>query len=212
MALSLRGIARRYRNINTGFSIVNQLLRPSNLSGASLRFVLEAMAREEHRSDFRECIYGSTTAFEQIWSHIRVRIRLNPDQGITAATIATLQITWANGIQTTWSHRWAVGHAGEASCPLTFEVQWVNNNEHHVVRVQTVGHTNQGVWHTNDTGAVAAHEFGHMLGNADEYTDTNCPSRDPVNTGTVMDNNSANVPARLMTRFADNIGSIVLAV
>jgi hypothetical protein len=51
-----------------------------------------------------------------------------------------------------------------------------------------------------------------MLGHPDEYTDANCPGRTPVNTGTVMDNNSNNVPARLMTRFATNIGSNVVSI
>ncbi len=54
---------------------------------------------------------------------------------------------------------------------------------------------------------MAAHEYGHMHGLVDEYTDINCPSRSPVNTGTVMDNNSNNVPARMMIRFANNIGA-----
>jgi hypothetical protein len=45
-----------------------------------------------------------------------------------------------------------------------------------------------------------------MLGCPDEASDTYCPNRDPVNTGTVMDNNSSYVPARLMRRFADNLG------
>lgn len=69
-----------------------------------------------------------------------------------------------------------------------------------------------GLWDTNDTGAVTAHEFGHMLGHPDEYTDANCPGRNPVNTGTIMDNNSANIPQRLMTRFAGNLGSNVVAL
>jgi hypothetical protein len=63
-----------------------------------------------------------------------------------------------------------------------------------------------------DTAAVASHEFGHLIGLADEYTDSNCPMRNPVNTGTVMANDSNNVPARMMNRFAQNIGSNVISI
>jgi hypothetical protein len=66
-------------------------------------------------------------------------------------------------------------------------------------------------WDTQDTGGVAAHEGGHMLGLIDEYRDASCPNRSPVDTGTVMDDNSANVPNRLLTRFATNLGSNVVA-
>jgi bacillopeptidase F (M6 metalloprotease family) len=67
-------------------------------------------------------------------------------------------------------------------------------------------------WDTEDNGAIAAHEFGHMLGNPDEYTDRVCPNRNPVNTGTIMDDNTANIPDRMMKRFADNIGSTVVNI
>jgi hypothetical protein len=149
--------------------------------------------------------------------HIIVRIRLNPDAGIAAATMNTLSTNWQAGIQNTWGNKWGCGHPDEATCPFTFEVQWVSNNEHHVVQVQQCAagafcQSNSGLWDTNDSGAVAAHEFGHLLGNPDEYSDTNCPNRNPVNTGTVMDNNSNNVPDRLLKRFADNLGSNIVAI
>ena len=207
MAISLRGVARRYKGITGGFSV------KTALSSGSLRSNLVSLARQQHSFGMSECIYGWTAAFEQTWSHVIIRIRLNPDAGISNATMNTLRNTWRNGIETTWSNRWGVGHSGEMTCPLTFEVQWVTTNQHHTVRVRPgSGRANMGTWFTQDGGNVAAHEFGHMLGLVDEYSDSNCPRRSPVNTGTIMDNNSNVVPARMMTRFANNIGSNVVAI
>jgi hypothetical protein len=212
--LSLKGVARRYGGITSGFSVVSDIFSVSSITGTvSLRSKLESMARQQHSFSMSECIFGWTAAFEQTWTHIIIRIRLNPDAGITAATMNTLRTTWENGIENTWSDQWGCGHSGELTCSLTFEVEWVTTNQHHTVRVRPgPGGTNMTTWDTMDTGGVAAHEYGHMHGLIDEYVDTRCPSRSPVNTGTVMDNNSANVPARMMTRFANNIGSNVVGI
>ena len=212
--LSLKGVARRYGGITSGFSVVKDIFGVSSIVGSvSLRSKLESMAREEQSFSMSECIFGWTAAFEQTWTHIRIRNRLNPDAGISAATMNTLRTTWQNGIVNTWSDRWGCGHSGELTCPLTFEVLWVATNQHHTVRVRPgPAGTNMTTWDTMDTGAVAAHEYGHMHGLVDEYVDARCPGRSPVNTGTVMDNNSNNVPNRMMTRFANNIGSNVVAI
>ena len=206
--LSLKGIMREYRGITGNFTI------SSPTTGTfSLRSELETLARTEFNFSRSECIYGWTAAFEQTWTHIRIRISLNPDAGINNATITTLQNTWRNGIETTWNDKWGCSRNGELACRLTFEVNWVNSNQHHTVRVRRgPARSNMTTWDTSDTGAVAAHEFGHMLGHSDEYTDINCPSRSPVNTGTVMDDNSNDVPSRLMERFANNIGSNVVSI
>ena len=213
MSLSVRGIARRYRNVTGTFGVRQSIFGGSVPSPGSLRNRLVSLARQEFSFSRSECIYGWTAAFEQTWSLVRVRVRLNPDSGITAETMNTLRTTWRQGIETTWNNRWALGRAGEAACPLQVQVLWVTSNEHHTVRVRSgPARSNMTLWDTQDTGGVAAHEYGHMLGNPDEYTDSNCPNRSPVNTGTVMDNNSATVPARLMTRFATNVGSNVVAL
>jgi Immune inhibitor A peptidase M6, catalytic domain len=211
--LSLKGVARRYRGITSGFSVAEDIFDGPFSGSVSLRSRLQSLARAEHSFDVSECVYGWTAAFEQTWTHIRIRIELDPDAGITNATMNTLRTNWQNGIESTWSDRWGCGREGELTCPLTFEVQWVAADAHHTVRVrQGPAQTNMTTWDTSDSGNVAAHEFGHMLGHPDEYSSATCPDRDPVDTGTVMDNNSANVPARLMTRFADNLGSAVVGI
>ncbi|MFI1700691.1 immune inhibitor A domain-containing protein [Streptomyces bobili] len=213
MALSTRGIARHYLGVTGRINMRSTILGGAAAGTDSLRNRLVTLARREFTFALSECIYGSTAAFEQTWSSIRVRIQLNPDTGITDATLNGLRTTWENGIETTWGNRWGLARAGEGTCPLEFDVQWVTASPHHTVRVQAgPARSNVTTWDTADTGAVSAHEFGHMLGHPDEYTDANCPNRNPVNTGTVMDNNSTNIPQRLMTRFADNVGSSIMAI
>jgi hypothetical protein len=119
--------------------------------------------------------------------------------------------TFASG---RWTNRWALGRTGEISLPIRFDVRWVTSGEHHAVRVQPgPADSNMGRWDTQDTGAVASHEFGHMIGNPDEYARTDqCPNRSPVSTGTIMDKNSNTIPSRLLDRVAGNVGSSVVAV
>ena len=49
-----------------------------------------------------------------------------------------------------------------------------------------------------------APSFGHLMGHPDEYAESICPNRNPVNTGTVMDDNTE-VVQRLCTPFCDRI-------
>ena len=210
MTVSLRGSARRFENKTGGLSVRNVFFGGGGGS-RRLHERLEKSARHEISFDVAECIYGWTARYEQTWSHIRIRIQLNPDPGISAETMATLRETWATAIRNRWSNRFAIGRPGESSCMLTFDVDWVASNPHHVVQVRVgPGRSNMTLWDTMDTGDVAAHEFGHMHGNPDEYIDAACPLRNPVNNGTVMDNNSDTVPQRLMERLAANVGSSIV--
>lgn len=215
--LSVKGVTRRYSSFFTQIQI---LLNGGVISvrdhvlggGGSLRARLESQARREISFPMSECIYGWTASYRQVWTHVTVRIDLDPDADVTAATMTPLRATWQNTIETRWSDTWSAARSGELACPFTFDVQWVNSNAHHVVRVRTgPGQTNMTLWDTNDTGAVASHEFGHMLGNPDEYTDPACNGRNPVNTGTIMDDNTNNIPSRLLQRLADELGSGLVA-
>ncbi len=155
-----------------------------------------------------ECIYGWTAAYDQQGTVITVRIRLNPDADVTATELAALRTTWKNGIENKWSNRFGCCDGSDCSgqCTLQFRVQWVDSGEHHTVRVRRgPARSNMTTWDTSDTGDVASHEFGHMLGHPDEYPDGACPSRSPVNTGTVMDDNTE-VVERLCEPFCTRMG------
>ncbi|HEX6888580.1 MAG TPA: hypothetical protein VF143_10790 [Candidatus Nanopelagicales bacterium] len=145
----------------------------------------------ERRWDLRECVYGSAVAFHQADTHVSLRIQLNPDAGISDATMATLRDRWRTGILDKWSSRFdCVGQNGTRK-RITFDVAWVTSNAHQVVRVRPgPARSNVTTWDTDDSGDVASHEFGHMIGHPDEYADAACPARNPVNTGSVMDDNT----------------------
>lgn len=149
-----------------------------------------------------ECVFGWTAAFVQQGTNISARIRLNPDDDVSADLLTEVKERWKRGIEDKWSYRFSCG-----SCALTFQVEWTDVNPHLTVRVKRGdGRSNLGLWHTDDSGDVASHEFGHLLGHPDEYDEDDiCPDRNPVNTGTVMDDNTE-VVLRLCRPFCDRIG------
>lgn len=153
----------------------------------------------ERSRSMAECVYSWTAAYRQEGTHIIVRIQLVPDTGVTAQQIQNLSAMWEAAIENKWSNAFACCCSKVATSTimcknwgaLTFDVQWVNNNPHHTVTVSVgPGQTNMLNWDTADSGDVASHEFGHMIGLVDEYQRWNCPNRSPVNTGTVMDDNT----------------------
>ena len=163
---------------------------------------------QEISNNASECSFNWTSAYSQRGTHITVRIRLDFDSGISAATQTTLRDRWRTGIENKWSNRFGCctspGCIGR--CVLCFHVDWVTSNEHHRVRVrQGPAQSNMTLWDTSDSGDVASHEFGHMLGHPDEYASSACPNRSPVNTGTVMDDNTE-VVERLCRPLCDRHG------
>ena len=169
---------------------------------------------EEISFAVNECVYNWTAAYSQQGTQITVRIRLVPDDGISAETMTTLRARWQTGIESKWSGRFGCctnpGCVGR--CPLTFRVQWVTEGEHHAVSVrQGPAQSDMTNWDTSDTGDVASHEYGHMLGHPDEYTSATCPNRSPVATGTVIVNNTE-VVERLCRPFCDRLGQPIYTV
>lgn len=181
----------RVRN-DAGLELVRSSTREE--TGRHTTIDVEVRGVEVERS-MSECIYDWDARYRQMGTHIVIRIELDPDSGITDAEMSTLRNRWKQGIENKWSNHFAcccetaATRISQCSNPgtLTFEVVWTDEDSHHTVSVHRgSGRADMTNWYTTDSGDVASHEFGHMLGLVDEYPDAHCPSRSPVNTGTVM--------------------------
>lgn len=160
-----------------------------------------------------ECIYGWTSRYQMIEERecvlrVVLRIRLNPDAGISQQDLQTARDTWEQGIEQRWSGRFPIERrSGDCACAryrVTVDLQWVTTGEHHVVRVRPgSGRADMANWFITSTGGTAAHEAGHMLGYADEYADAACPNRIVTSDGSIMQTSQrGQVLTRHYVRFA----------
>lgn len=165
-----------------------------------------------------ECIYGWTAAYRiteerDCRLQVVVRIRLQPDPGVTQAQLQAAQNTWEPAIEQAWSGRFDLRRSnGRCACArysVDLDVQWVTTGEHHVVQVHAgSGRADMGNFFLNNTGGTAAHEVGHMLGNPDEYSDAACPNRTVTSDNSIMQTSQqGTVRPRHYQGFADWITS-----
>ncbi len=107
---------------------------------------------------------------------VEVRIRLvsaeNPQKDYMPN--ASLPDEWLFGIRQIWNNRFRFTN-GKTSLPLVFNPRIVKGNAHFKVLVHPGAAkkgdpTNEDNWHEDDDPFTGIpHEFGHMLGNPDEY-------------------------------------------
>ncbi len=164
-----------------------------------------------------ECIYGWTAAYQITEERdcvlaVVLRIRLQPDAGVSARDLQNAQATWEQAIERAWTGQFPIRRtSGDCACStyrVTLDVQWVTSGEHHTVRVRPgSGRADMTNWFITSSGGTAAHEEGHMLGNADEYTDPACRNRNVTSDNSIMQTTSGSVRPRHYQGFADWISA-----
>lgn len=170
------------------------------------------MAPNEFSESKSECIYGWTSAYRadhntrECMLTVTLRIRLNPDSDVSAADLANARTRWENAIERNWTGQFnLVLTDGTCRCEMytvVVDVQFVNSNEHHTVRVRAgSGRANMTNWFVEDSGATAAHEAGHMFGNIDEYVDSECPGRTITSDNSLMQTLAGDVKERHYESF-----------
>ncbi|RPD38918.1 DUF4157 domain-containing protein [Chitinophaga barathri] len=141
---------------------------------------------------------------------------------------------WERAIERKWSNRMFLRitppgvAAGPCKLPINVNIQWVTDpaRAHYTINPQAAGATTGGRaglggttsmtdWGTADTVDVT-HEFGHMIGNAEEYFTTNGTNyatagragfRDPG--GGVMNNPAERAHRRHFNLFRDQVAAML---
>jgi hypothetical protein len=101
-----------------------------------------------------------------------VRIGLKEDAANKGHSITDEVVSrWEQGISSHWNGKFRLRSGGK-TLGIWFVPVFVFNEAtaHHQVTVTEGGsRSNEGNWYSDVGGETAAHEFGHMLGNPDEY-------------------------------------------
>jgi hypothetical protein len=101
---------------------------------------------------------------------VKAEVRIRVNGSIAQADL----VAWEKAIEGKWSKKFKVCDQGcccRDGFAIEADVQWVGSGEHHVVTAGG-GTANMRNWGRSDRDEVA-HEFGHMLGNYDEYFTVN---------------------------------------
>jgi hypothetical protein len=132
--------------------------------------------REAHYEDGKIKRFTGTTNYELVrlpgQVRVIVRIRLTSDPASKKSPITDKAVSrWEQGISRRWNGKFRLRHKAE-TLDVWFIPMFVYHDPsaHHDVTVHPGDErSDENDWHEEDSGDTAAHEFGHMIGNPDEY-------------------------------------------
>ena len=114
--------------------------------------------------------YSYDIAFRESKVFVHVAIHLIPAGGATKPELDRVKPAWEKGIEEVWSNKFSIATPAGERYPIMIDVSFKGPRYHHDVIVRPGGGRSDELnWNILDTPAIAAHEFGHMLGVFDEY-------------------------------------------
>jgi len=100
---------------------------------------------------------------------------------VSKKDLADLAKVWEKEIEDTWNNKFKFRRSDGKGKPvdITFDVQFVDDPDicFIVIVMPESGRSDETTWYAEQKKGTAAHEFGHMLGLLDEYSDRDCPQR-----------------------------------
>ena len=132
--------------------------------------------KEAHYEDGKMDTFTGVRNFELVryatTVRVIVRIRAEDDPATKGSLITdALVAKWEDGIGRRWNNRFRLRN-GAQSLDVWFVPVFVFGDAavHHTVKVLSGdARASEHKWYAGDDADTAAHEFGHMLGNPDEY-------------------------------------------
>lgn len=113
----------------------------------------------------------------RIGNQLRVIVRINlkndPSQLLQHGNVISDKAvsSWEDGIKRRWNGKFRL-RSGAKTLEVWFLpifVYWDPSPHHDVTVMPGEGRSSEHKWHEEDSADTAAHEFGHMIGNPDEY-------------------------------------------
>lgn len=114
--------------------------------------------------------YGYDIGFDGVGLVVHVKINLVPAAGVTGPALHRTASVWEEGIERIWNHRFALKTPSGRRYPILVDVSFRGPSFHHDVIVRPgSGGTDALNWNIQDSPELVAHEFGHLIGQFDEY-------------------------------------------
>jgi hypothetical protein len=112
---------------------------------------------------------------------VEVKFKIELDAGVAAAEVTAAQTALASGVATYWNNKLSLSITdplcGIRVFPIEYKIIWVASGEDYTVKVHQT-YPREGVTgfvmdvSKTTTAWTYAHEFGHCVGNPDEYSYT----------------------------------------